>query len=448
MIKQIKTFILICILSFTCITRTYATTAISAEQSDIHINDLELSSPSCFLMDAKTGEILYAKNAYDSMYPASTTKLMTAILTLEKCQLTDVATVSHNAIYSIPVGYSHAYLKEGEQLTIEQLLNILLIPSANDAAIVLAEHISGSVSEFSKLMNEKARELGCKNTNFVNPNGIHSKDHLSTAYDLALIGQYAMQFPDIMRISMAKEYTLPATNKYDKADRTFETTNVLINNSASNKNYYPYATGLKTGYTDSSGYCIVTSARKGDMQLVAVILKASSSDARSEDCKKLFDYGFNNYSYVTLHSPDKVIETIEIPNSNTKLDVTVKEEIKFLLKKGMNSEEVKPTIEIASDLQTPIEKNAVVGTIAYTIEGLTYSYDLIAFDGISRTGMETFIFRIALIILILYIVYVLLRLSSKNGSSGRPSPNLKKKKKTSRHKQKGNFKFTQINHFL
>ena len=158
-------------------------------QKDININDITTNSSSCLLMDAKTGKIIYAKNAYEKLYPASTTKLMTAILTLENCKLTDTAIVSHNAIYSIPVGYSHASLKEDEELTIEQLLNVLLIPSANDAAIVLAEHISGSVEEFSKLMNEKAKSLGCLNTNFVNPNGIQNKNHYSTAYDLALIGK-------------------------------------------------------------------------------------------------------------------------------------------------------------------------------------------------------------------------------------------------------------------
>lgn len=125
---------------------------------------------------------------------------MTAILTVENCKLDDVATVSHNAVYSIPYDYTHASLKEGEELTIEQLLYALMIPSANDAAIVLAEHISGSVEEFAKLMNKKAEELGCKNTHFVNPNGIHNKNHTSTAYDLALMGQYAMKMRLLERL--------------------------------------------------------------------------------------------------------------------------------------------------------------------------------------------------------------------------------------------------------
>ena len=196
-------------------------------------------SPACILIDADSGKILYSKNANTKMYPASTTKIMTAILTLENCKLDDVAIASHNAVYSIPYGYSVATIQEGEELTIEQLLNVLLIPSANDAAVVLAEHIAGSVEAFSDMMNSKVVELGCKNTHFVNPNGIHDEEHYSTAYDLALIGKYAMQFDTFRTIVQKTSYSLPKTNKYDKEDRLFNTTNDLIkkNYSSSPTNY-------------------------------------------------------------------------------------------------------------------------------------------------------------------------------------------------------------------
>ena len=183
--------------------------ATEIDKTDYNPDDLTTKSPSIILVDAKTGKILYSKDAFKKMYPASTTKLMTAILTLENCKLDDIVTVSHNAIFSIPVGYSHASLKEGEQLTVEQLLNVLLIPSANDAAVALAEHIAGSVEEFAEMMNNKAKELGCIGTHFVNPNGIHNEDHYSTAYDLSIIGRYAMKFEDIMRIATVNQYTLP-----------------------------------------------------------------------------------------------------------------------------------------------------------------------------------------------------------------------------------------------
>lgn len=162
--------------------------------------EINISAPVCVLMEYSTGKILFEKNLNKMMYPASTTKLMTAILVLEKCQLTDVATVSNSAVDSVPAGYSTAYLQKGEKLTIEQLLHVLLIPSANDAANVLAEHVGGSIANFANMMNSKAKEIGCENTNFKNPSGIHDENHYSTAYDLSLIAKHAMQFQTIKDI--------------------------------------------------------------------------------------------------------------------------------------------------------------------------------------------------------------------------------------------------------
>lgn len=460
-------FILLTLLSFFWSTSVFATDI----SSDVNINKVTTNSSACLLMDAKSGKILYAKNANQKMYPASTTKLMTAILALENCKLTDVATVSHNAIFSIPAGYSHASLKEGEELTIEQLLNVLLIPSANDAAVVLAEHISGSVEGFSKLMNQKAKDLGCTNTNFVNPNGIHNKNHYSSAHDLALIGKYAMKFSDIMRIAMVKQYTLPTTNKYHKTDRIFNTTNVLINNESMNPYYYPYTTGLKTGYTGSSGYCIVSTAKKDDMELIAVILDSNSVSSRYQDCKSLFDYGFENYHYQTIQSAGNIIKTIEISNGTREtkqLDIAVKDEINVLISSDTTQESLNPTIDIDPNLEAPIAENKVVGKISYTIDSETYSSDLVATSSVIPSNFETLVFRGLLIFLILYIIYRLLKHDSKNrpSNSSRSGDSrtyqVKSKKGRRKHSKlkyldedvhkirngKGEFKFTQINDYL
>lgn len=425
-------------------------------QKDININDITTNSSSCLLMDAKTGKIIYAKNAYEKMYPASTTKLMTAILTLENCKLTDTAIVSHNAIYSIPVGYSHASLKEDEELTIEQLLNVLLIPSANDAAIVLAEHISGSVEEFSKLMNEKAKSLGCLNTNFVNPNGIQNKNHYSTAYDLALIGKYALKFPDIKRIAMVKQYTLPTTNKYDKTDRIFNATNGLINDDVLNKNYYEYATGLKTGYTDASGYCIVSTAKKDDKELIAVILNSDSISKRYSDCKTLFNYGFDNYEYITIQDEKAVVKQVEIENgskSSKNLNVVVKDKIEVFTKNDTDLSKLEPTIEINENLKAPLAENTVIGKITYNIDGEEITSDLIAGSSVYPSDFEITIFRILLLFLILYAVFKLLKHFSKKKPNNRSSSNKRTKSKSSSkerssHKGRGKLKFTQINDYL
>lgn len=438
---------------------------------NIHTDKISTKSGACLLMDAKSGKILYAKNAESKLYPASTTKLMTAILTLEKCKLSDVATVSHNAIFSIPVGYSHANLKEGEQLTIEQLLNVLLIPSANDAAIVLAEHISGSVDEFSKLMNAKAEELGCKNTNFVNPNGIHHKNHYSCAYDLALIGKYAMKFSDIMKIAIVRQYTLPTTNKYNKTNRIFNATNALINNESMNKNYYPYATGLKTGYTDSSGSCIVATAKKDNSELIAVILKANSAVERYNDCKTLFNYGFNNYSYQILQSSGSIVKTIEISNATKEtkqLNISVKDTISALFPSKIKPNELEPKVELDSDLKAPIAENRVIGKISYVIDGETYSSDLVAASSVIPSSFEVLVFRILLLFLILYIIYRLLKHTSNDKPSRKKGSNdskiYRKKSKNGKNKHSkfenntddihkihsgsGEFKFTQIQDYL
>lgn len=425
-------------------------------QKDININDITTNSSSCLLMDAKTGKIIYAKNAYEKMYPASTTKLMTAILTLENCKLTDTAIVSHNAIYSIPVGYSHASLKEDEELTIEQLLNVLLIPSANDAAIVLAEHISGSVEEFSKLMNEKAKSLGCLNTNFVNPNGIQDKNHYSTAYDLALIGKYSLKFPDIKRIAMVKQYTLPTTNKYDKTDRIFNATNGLINDDVLNKNYYEYATGLKTGYTDASGYCIVSTAKKDDKELIAVILNSDSISKRYSDCKTLFNYGFDNYDYITIQDEKAVIKQVEVENgskSSKNLNVAVKDKIQVFAKKNSDLSKLEPNIEINENLKAPLAENTVIGKITYNIDGEEITSDLIAASSVYPSDFEITIFRILLLFLILYVIFKLLKHFSKKKPNRKNNSNKKIKSKNSNkerssHKGRGKLKFTQISDYL
>lgn len=370
-------------------------------------------SSACLLMEESTGKILYSKNANSIMYPASTTKIMTAILTLEKCNLSDTAVVSHNAVFSIPSGYSTASLVEGEVLTIEQLLNVLLIPSANDAAVVLAEHIAGSVEAFSDMMNAKAVELGCLNTHFVNPNGIHNENHYSTAYDLALIGKYAMQFPTFKEISSKTRYTLPITNAYSKEDRIFNTTNDLIkpNYSSSPTNYYyKYATGGKTGYTDPAGQCIVATATKDNVSLIAVTLHGDFTEdnlsQRALDCKALFEYGFNNFSMVSIAKKGDVASNMKVPNAtkdSSSLDLLYSDDIYAFVPNGFDTSSVTPNIKLSSTF-APIAQDTILGTISYDIDGSNYSCNLLASHEVyknqfTKTAMELALLLIFLILL-------------------------------------------------
>lgn len=267
-------------------------------------NELELNlySKSCILVECSTNKIAYEKNSNDKMYPASTTKLLTAIITLENCKLSDTVTITQDMISSIPSGYKLAYLQVGEIVTVEQLLNLLLIPSANDAGYALAIHISGSITEFSKLMNEKALQLGCTNSNFTNPSGIHDENHYSNAKDLALIGINALQFKEITNICSQTSYTFQS----QVHNNVFETTNTLL--IPEGNSYYEYANGLKTGFTTPAGSCIIATAEKENMKFLAVVLGApeptDTIQYRDSDCKTLFEYGFTNYDKLIIINND------------------------------------------------------------------------------------------------------------------------------------------------
>ena len=407
-------------------------------------DNLKTYCPSCILIEANTGKILYEKNSNDVRFPASTTKIMTAILTVENCNLDDVATVSHNAVYSIPYDYTHASLKEGEELTIEQLLYALMIPSANDAAIVLAEHISGSVEEFAKLMNKRAEELGCKNTHFVNPNGIHSKDHTSTSYDLALMGKFAMQNSIIRKIVSTTQFTLPATNKYSKTDRIFNNSNDLLNTYS--RYYYEGTTGVKTGYTGEAGNCIIASAKKNDFEVILVVLGGESTNTglsqRYLDCKTLFDYAFNNYSLKTLNEKNAVLKQITVRGATQEtqnLNVLIKDKIEIFSENSADLSSLEPEITLDENLMAPISANSAIGKITYNYDGQTYSSDLIAETQVLSSDFLPLLFRILLIFLVLYLLFLLLK---------KPQNTNKKSKKTYKRKSKGgNFKFTQFSNY-
>ncbi len=399
--------------------------------------ELETYSPACILIESSTGKIIYEKNAYEKLYPASTTKIMTAILTLENCELTDVATASYNSVYSIPAGYTNANIQVGEELTIDQLLHVLLIPSANDAAVVLAEHIAGSVDNFANMMNEKAKELGCLNTHFVNPNGIHNEEHFSTAYDLSLMARYAMQNSIFRNIVSSTHYTLPATNKYSKADRVFNTTNELLredNRDRVDNYYYPYANGIKTGYTDPAKNCLVSSAKRDGLEFIAVVLGAERTpnglNARAIDSKNMFEYAFNTYTIKKINDENAILKQIEIPNAtkDTKsLNVIVKDSISVIDKKD-NPNELTPNIEFTPNLKAPISKGSIIGKISYTVEDITYSTDLIAGnDVIELKFLENFV-KILIALFILFLIYKIIR----------PSKSKRKKynSKHSKHKRK------------
>ena len=393
--------------------------------------DPNIIADAAILIDSSTERILYSKNETKKMYPASTTKILTAVLTIENCNLNDTVIVPYEAIASIPSGYSVAALQAGEQLTVEQLLKVMLIHSANDAANVLAYHISGSLEEFANLMNNKVAELGLTNTHFTNPSGKHDENHYTTAYDLAIIMKYCMKNPTFRNLSSLKYCTIPATNKYD--ERVFNTTNELLiydNRDVASNYYYPYAIAGKTGYTTQAKNCLVSVSNKDDLELICVVLSVglypNNLSAKFVDTKTLFNYGYNNYTLRKLRDKNAIATQIEISNGTKEtrnLDLLLKDDITSLVSQDDLETEFEPEIKINENLYAPIAQGQIVGKIIYNIDNVEYSSDLIASHSVEKSNFMTLTVQILMIILILFFLYKLLF-----------EDDLKKKKYRKKHK--------------
>ena len=373
----------------------------------------DIASPSALLMDYSSGKILYEKNINEKRYPASLTKIMTAIIVLENCELSDIATVSYDAVMSLSSGYVTANLQIGEELTVEQLLYVLMVGSSNDAAIVLAEHVSGSVEKFADLMNEKAKDLGCTSTNFVNPNGAHDENHYSTAYDLALMARYAMQNETFRTLVSTTSYTLPITNKYDREDRIFRTTNSLLHLDTSDRAdnyYYQYATGIKTGFTTPAGNCLIASANKNNLELITVVLGAGQTkDGLSQrylDTLSLFDYGYSTYTLKQIINKGGIIQTLNIKNATRKtkkVEAVVANDVYALMKQADKNSAVLPEINLNDNLKAPLKKGDVIGSVTYTVEVIQYTEDLLANNDVKKSR---FLLKLAILIIIVLILWM------------------------------------------
>lgn len=353
-------------------------------------NEPEIYSEGAILIEPNTGTVLYEKNANEIFEPASTTKILTALIALERCELNEIATASSKAINGIPSNYAIADIRIGEQFTIEQLLNVLLIHSANEAANVIAEYIAGSQENFAEIMNQRAQELGCKKSNFVNANGIENENHYTTAYDLSLIMKQCVKNENFKKIISTEKYTLPST-ELNSESRIFKNNNSLI--IKGDKYYYQYCIGGKTGYTKEAKNCMVSLASKDGMDLIAVVLRGETTEtgesARNRDTINLFEYGYNNYNLQTIKKKDETITSVDIKDSegNTKqLKVKLENDISIVNKEDNKTQkDVKPEIDIKVE-NVPIEKDDVVGTATYKINGEEYKSNLLAAETIEETN--------------------------------------------------------------
>ena len=368
----------------------------------VQAKEPEITATSGMVIDCIDGKILYSKNADEKLYPASLTKVLTAILVVEKCGLQDNVTINQSAIDKVESGYLTANLKAGEVFTVEQLLNLLLISSYDDVANALAEHVAGSEEEFVKMMNEKAKEIGCTNSNFLNCHGEHDTNHYSTAHDMALIANYAVKFEAIRNIAQVTEYGLPATTIYTGNDRYFYTSNEMLQTGS--KNYYKYAKGLKTGFTTPAGNCLMAYAEKSGLKLVSVTMKSTTSNSRYEDSEAILEYAFDTNTIRTIAEAGTNIQTVTVKKArkeDKKLNMVLEKPITAVVKVENEETPIEPQINLNSKIKAPIKKGTVLGTVSYEIEGKTYTGNLIAENDVkkSKTGLVFLLIFIGLIVL-------------------------------------------------
>lgn len=348
-----------------------------------------LTADSSIIMEASSGLILYAKNVNKVHYPASITKILTTLVALENSSLDEVVTFSYDAVHGLEAGSSNIWIEEGEKLTMEQCLYGIMLESANEACLGVAEHIAGSVSKFADMMNKKAKEIGCKNTNFSNPNGLHSDDHYTSAYDMALITQAAMKNETFRKITATKKSTIPKTNKNDI--RYLLNHHQMIYGSKFPQYQDDTCISGKTGYTSKAQNTLVTVCKKGDLELICVVMKAvshatSSASNQYTDTKKLLDFGFENYkTYNVSKEEDGISEAfpfftkynifLDTANSPLHLD----QNVKIVLPNGVNVSKAKQSVTYHADLPLKDGEN-IIGTVTYTYGNKTVGHSNIYFN--------------------------------------------------------------------
>ena len=410
-------------------------------------DELDLYCTNAILVDANYDEVLFEKNAYDKAYPASMTKVMTALLTLEAM---DAGTISGDTIVTVSdyaarkdfPDESTANLKGGEQMSVHDLLYCLMLPSANDAAKALAEHLGGSVDNFATMMNERAKALGCTNTHFINPHGLHDPNHYTTAYDMALMFMAAMEHDLFLEIIATPSYTTAPTNI--SKERYFFNTNGLISNLYYSRHTYDKCIGGKTGSTDEAGRCLVAAAKDGDKLMVSVIMGSgpiekdgNTRQGQFDESKRLLEYGFTNFRRVTISRPDEPVDKVAVTLSRDADEVMVKPigSLTLTLPKRINENDIQSEITLYSDtVEAPVAEGQVLGSMRLFYEDQEYGeLELVAVTSVERSEllykkmiflnfMEEYGVRLAVgitgvLVLILLLIFLLRRKRRRYRSS-------------------------------
>ena len=349
------------------------------------VSAFDVATDSAILLEKETGQVLFQKNADRKLPPASVTKIMTLLITMEKLEegsisLDDMVTVSR---YAESMGGSQIYLAANTQVSLEKLLKAVTIASGNDASVAIAEYIAGTYSNFIAMMNERAQELGMESTNFANSTGLPDPNHYSTARDISIMAKELTKYPQVLEWASIWTETIQLPNR--KA--------MLVNtNSLINK--YPSMDGLKTGHTQEAGFCLTSTAKKGDTRLISVVLQGDTLTEREESTTRLLDYGFNAFSKRQIATAGDQIQNIPIIESANKVSTgEVASDLYVMVQKGREGE-VSQEVEVKENLKAPIEKGGVLGQLnVYNGEKIISSVDVIAPEKIERANIIVRLWR-------------------------------------------------------
>ena len=343
--------------------------------------ELPIQSRAALLMEKTTGQVLYARNEHEQLEPASVTKIMTLLLTMEaidsgRIALDDMVTVS---AYAAGMGGSQVFLAEGEQMSVDDLLKAVCVSSGNDAAVALAEHVAGVTELFVEQMNNRARELGMNDTHFVNCTGLTAEGHVTSAYDIALMSrELLLHHPEV------RNYTTIWMDTLRSGTFGLSNTNKLIR-------FYDGATGLKTGFTQEAGYCISATAERDGMELIAVIMKGNTSDSRNADAKTLLNYGFSTYALVDVQPEEPLPVLPVVLGTADTVSAVLPEEGRTLLLEKSQTGGLAQTVELPETVAAPVCAGDRLGTLTVSREGtVALAIPIVAGETVERlTWSET-----------------------------------------------------------
>ena len=377
----------------------------SALASDGDTGDWEVAAKAALMIDPDTEEILYARNIHERLYPASLTKVMTALLVLEavdsgRIAMDTVLTASQTAIDNLPPDGSNAGIKVGEEMTVEQLLYCILVVSANEACDILAEGVSGSIDAFVDAMNAKAQAIGCEDTHFANTSGLQDGNHYTTAWDLYRITKEAMKHEMFMPLCNTKVIEIPATNL--SGPRTYYTTNYLLSPMRATGYVYQGAEGIKTGSTSDAGYCLISTATRSGRSLLSVVLGAEAVTLEDGDRQvqsfsetiKLFDWGFDEFSRQVILGTDELIDEVPVALSQEQNAVKVHpaQEIERLIPNDMDiAADIQREVTLVEGVDAPVTKGQVLGEITLRCGDTVYgTVELLADEDVSASRLLVF----------------------------------------------------------